>query len=209
MTTLGTMVRRIRTDLNRGSAVDGRIREAICDAIAHFGARRLGFNQNRSTTILQSAQEFLALPSDWVEIDHLRLEPGAERYPLTEVTYDWIEDEQRGTASEGQPTRFAIHARELRFYPIPERTYTLVGSFLCSLTEISVSAADSATNAWMTEGEQLVRTYAIGDLYVHYVGGSEAVRGAALKLEAEEVLLPALERRAAREVTSGRMRAFI
>lgn len=209
MSTLGTMIRRIRTDLNRGPSHDTRIREAICDAIAYFTPRRLGFNQKRSYTILQSAQEFLALPTDWVEIDHLRLEPGTERYPLTEVGYDWIEDEQRGAAVSGQPTRFAIQARELRFYPIPERSYTLVGSFLCQLGEVSVSASDQATNAWMTEGEQLIRTQALGDLYVDYVGGSEAVRGAALKAEAEEVLLPALERRASRENTAGRLRPFL
>ena len=209
MTTLGNMVRRIRTDLNRGSAHDGRIKEAIADAILHYTPRRLGFNQKRSQTILTSAQEFISLPTDWIEVDHLRLEPAGEREPLTEVTYDWIEDRQRGTPTTGEPTHFAIHARQLRFYPSPESSYTLVMSFLCSLPQVSASAADSATNAWMVEAEQLIRTYAVGDLYVHYIGGSETERGLMFKNEAEENILPLLERRAARENTSGRIRPFL
>lgn len=209
MSNFGNMVRRIRTDLNRGNSHDARIKEAICDAIAHYRAKRLGFNQKRSYTTLQSSQEFLSLPTDWIEVDHLRLADGDEREPLAEVSYDWIEDEQRGTPWTGEPTRFAIHARQLRFYPTPDRTYSLVISFLCRLDAVSISASDGATNGWMTEAEHLVRTYAIGDLYVHYVGGSEIQRGMALKAEADEVILPTMERQVAREQSSGRLRAFM
>ena len=209
MSTFGNMVRRIRTDLNRGSVHDARIKEAICDAIDHYSTRRLGFNTKRSRTVLLSDQEFLSMPSDWIEVDHLRLEHDDEREPLIEVTYDWIEQEQRGTPTDGEPTHYAVHSRELRFYPMADQSYTLVMSFLCTLGGVSVSAADSATNAWMTEAEQLVRTYASGDLYVHYIGGSEITRGMALKAEADEVILPILERRAAREQSTGRLQPFI
>ena len=209
MSNFGTMVRRIRTDLNRGSSHDTRIKEAICDAIGHFASRRLGFNTQRKRTVLQSEQEFLAMPTDWIEVDYLRLEHDDEREPLREVTYDWIEEEQRGVPSDGEPTHFAIQRRELRFYPQADQSYTLVLSYLCEVGGVSVSASDGATNGWMTEAEQLIRTYAIGDLYVHYVGGSEIQRGMALKAEAEEVVLPILERRAGREQTAGRIRAYI
>ena len=209
MSTFGNLVRRIRTDLNRGAQHDPRIKEAIADAILHFRANRLGFNQKRSQTVLGPNQEFLALPTDWLEVDHLRLETDSDRQPLSETSYLWIEDRQRGTGYNGEPTHFAIHARELRFYPVPERSYTLVMSFQCDLPQVSVSASDAATNGWMTEGEQLVRTYALGDLLVNYVGGSEVERGLVLKIEAEENILPLLQRRAARENTSGHIRAFL
>lgn len=209
MSTFGNLVRRIRTDLNRGAQHDLRIKEAVCDAITHFRANRLGFNQKRASIVLEPTREILSLPTDWLEVDHLRLETGADRQPLTETSYLWIEDRQAGTTTDGEPTHFAIHARELRFYPVPERSYTLVMSFQCDLPQVSVSASDAATNGWMTEGEQLIRTYAFGDLLMNYVGGAETERGMALKIEAEENILPLLQRRAARENTSGHIRAFM
>lgn len=203
------MVRRIRTDLNRGSSHDTRIKEAIIDAIARFGSHRFGFNQKRSQTVLISAQEILSLPTGWVEVDYLRLEHDDDRYPLQEVSYDWIEDEQQGRPDTGQPTHFAIHHRLLRMHPIPDKSYTLVMSLLTELPEISISAADDATNSWMTEGEELIRKQATGDLMVNYIGGSIAPQGLALLAEVENRILPNMEMRSAREQTSGRIRAFL
>jgi hypothetical protein len=209
VSTFANMVRRIRNDLNRGSSHDTRIKEAICDAIEYFTPRRLGFNQKRAQTVLESAREFIALPTDWIEVDHMRLELDSERRPLTEVAFDWIEDNQRGQVIAGEPTHYAIHAREARFYPVPDRSYTLVMSFHCEFNDISVSASDGATNAWMTEGELLVRTRALGDLYMNYIGGAETQKGVLLKEEADQRILPTMERRAARENTSGRIPGFL
>lgn len=209
MSDFGTMVRRIRTDLNRGSSHDGRIKEAICDAIARYRSVRLGFNQKRSQTLLQPGTEFLAMPSDWIEVDHLRLEEGTDREPLREVSYDYIEDRQRGTPITGEPDSFAIHNRQLRLHPIPDRSYSLVMSFHCDLGGISVSAADAATNSWMTEGEELVRKHALADLLVTYIGGSKIDEGRAIQYDVAENVLPPLERRAAREQTSGQIRPFL
>lgn len=205
----GTMIRRIRTDLNRGSSHDSRIKEAICDAIKRYRAVRLGFNQKKARTVLTSDNELIVLPDHWMEVDHLRLEVDSERDPLREVTYDWIEDKQRGTPFNSKPTHFAIHNRELRFYPIPDRSYTLVMSFHCDLPEISVSAADEATNAWMTEGEELIRKRAMGDLKVIYIGGSMIPEGRDLLDEVSRDILPSLETRASREQTSGQIRPFL
>ena len=203
------MIRRIRTDLNRGSSHDSRIKEAICDAIKRYRAVRLGFNQKKSRTVLASDNELIALPDNWMEVDHLRLEVDSERDPLREVTYDWIEDKQRGTPFNSKPTHFAIHNRELRFYPIPDHSYTLVMSFHCDLVEISVSAADEATNAWMTEGEELIRKRAMGDLKVVYIGGSMIPEGRDLLDEVSRDIIPSLETRASREQTSGQIRPFL
>lgn len=209
MSTFGNMVRRIRVDLNRGSDHDNRIKEAIADAIKRFRGKRLGFNQKSSRTTLISDQEVIALPTDWIEVDHLRLEVGSDRQPLQEVSYDWIEDRQRGTPSDGEPTRFAIQNRQLRFYPIPDKSYTLVMSFHFEMREVSVSASDAATNAWMDEGEELIRKQAMGDLYVSYIGGSKKEEGLLLLDDVSKNVLPALESRATREQSSGNIRPFL
>lgn len=209
MPDFSNMVRRIRTDLNRGTAHDTRIKEAIADAIKRFRSKRLGFNQKSSTTVLISSGEVIALPTDWIEVDHLRLELGADRYPLKEVDYDWIEDRQRGSPSDGQPTRFAIQNRQMRFYPIPDKSYTLNMSFHFEMNEVSASASDAATNAWMDEGEELIRKHAMGDVYVSYIGGDRKEDGLLLLTEVEERILPSLESRAAREQTAGNIRPFL
>ena len=205
----GSMVRRIRTDLNRGSAHDDRIKGAIEDAIKRFRVKRLGFNQKSAQTILYSAQETIALPIDWLEVDYIRLELDNDRQPLREVSYDLIEDRQRGIASDGEPRLFAIQNRTMRFYPIPDKSYTAIMSFHFDLTDVSVSSSDAATNAWMVEGEELIRKQAMGDLYVSYIGGSSVPMGGALLAEVEERILPALENRAAREQTSGEVRPWL
>lgn len=211
MSDLQTMVRRIRGDLNRGTNAlpDLRIKEAITDAIKRFRAKRLGFNQKNSQTVLLSAQEVIALPTGWIEVDFLRLERDRDRIPLREVSYDWIEDRQRGEPNSGEPSKYAIQNRQLRFYPIPDQSFTLVMSFLCDLPEVSVSASDSATNAWMDEGEELVRKQAMGDLLVTYIGGSRVAEGQAMLGEVDQVILPTLEGKAAREQTSGRVEPFL
>lgn len=209
MSDFQTMVRRIRTDLNRGSDHDARIKEAIEDAIKRFRSKRLGFNQKSSQTVLYSSVEMLALPTDWIEVDHLRLEVDRDRWPLREVSYDLIEDKQRGIPIQGEPREFAIQNRQLRFYPIPDKSYTLVMSFHFEMTQVSKSASDAATNAWMVEGEELIRKQAMGDVYVSYIGGAAIPLGAALLGEVEERILPSLESRAAREQTSGQVRPFL
>jgi hypothetical protein len=206
---LQTMVRRIRTDINRGSAHDTRIKEAIVDAIKRFRGKRLGFNQKISETVLISDQEVVALPVDWMEADFLRLEVDQDRYPLREVAYDTIEEKQRGLPTTGMPRDYAIQHRQLRFYPIPDQSYTLVFSFQFDLPEVSVSASDAATNAWMDEGEELIRKQATGDLFVSYIGGDKKQDGALLLSEVENAILPSLETRAAREQSSGSIRAFL
>jgi hypothetical protein len=158
---------------------------------------------------LVSSQEVIALPTDWIEVDHLRLEIDQDREPLKEVSYDWIEDRQRGQPNTGEPVRFAIQNRQLRFYPIPDKSYTLVMSFHFEMTNVSASASDAATNAWMDEGEELIRKHAMGDLYVSYIGGASIAMGAALLDEVSATVLPSLENRAAREQSSGQLRPFL
>lgn len=210
MSTLGAMIDRIRTDLNRGPEHDTRIRQAIADAIIFYEGERFGFNTKRAQAVLTSSNEYVALPTDWIEVDYLRMDMVNERDPLDEVTYDWIDDYNRDGNDRGRPERFAIHNRELRFYPIPDQTYTLVMSFHCELPQVSASASDGATNAWMTEAEQLIRKHAMSDLLVTYIGGEESTaQGLLLRQECSDRIAPALERRAAREQSSGKIRAWL
>jgi len=210
MSTLGQVVAKIREDINRGSDADARIKRAVAEAIHFYRNRRVGFNIKRAYAAVSSGNEYVSLPTDWIEADFMQLTDGTRREVLDEVTYDWIEDRLGPTDERGEPYKYAIQNRTLRLYPIPDRTYTLMFSFQFELKDVSESASDGVTNAWLNEGEQLIRRRAMADMYVHYIGGQEAVAmGQLLYHECSDQLLPALEMQAAREQSSGRTKPFI
>ena len=210
MSTFGNMVRRIRSDINRGSDFEARIKEAISDAIVFYTPKRLGFNVKRSEALLRSGMEIVSTPLDWIENDYLRLEDDGQRIEIEEVDYDTIEGLLTRDDITGRPHKYAIHNREIRFYPIPDKSYTLVLSFQCTIDGISPSASDLTTNEWMVEGERLIRNHAQGQVLFNYIDGEEAVaKGVALMNYAEKVILPNMERRAAREQSSGKLKAHL
>lgn len=209
MSNFGTMVERIREDIDRGSDFDTRIKRAICDAIVYYSGRRLGFNVKRSRALITSGMELVSLPTDWVEADFLRLENDGHRVPIDEIGYGQIEEKRENDTDRGEPEFYAIQHRELRLYPIPDHSYTLVFSFQFQLYNVSVSASDAETNGWMTEAEQPIRKWAQGDVLIQYVDGAEKVaKGQLLKLEAEDAMRE-LEARASREQAAGSVKPFL
>lgn len=209
MSTLGTMVGRIRTDLNRGADHDDRIKLAIEDAIKFYRARRLGFNMKRATSSTTAGQEYYGLPADFLEVDSLRLLETSNYYErLTEVTFAWIDDHNNYQDFRTTPEKFAIQNRELRLYPIPDDGYTIQMSYMYDLTNVSASASDGATNAWLTEGEQLIRQHATADLLENYIGGQESLLQAQVHQQRASQALRELKRRAEREQTTGRIASW-
>lgn len=205
----GTMVERIREDIDRGSDFDTRIKRAICDAIVYYSGRRLGFNVKRSRALITSGMELVSLPTDWVEADFLRLEDDGHRIPIDEIGYSQIEEKRENDDDRGEPEFYAIQHRELRLYPIPDHSYTLVFSFQFQLYNVSLSSTTTDTNGWMTEAEQPIRKWAQGDVLIQYVDGAEKVaKGKLLKDEAEDAIKE-LEARAAREQAAGSVKPFL
>jgi hypothetical protein len=210
MATLGEVVQRIREDIDRGSDYDARIKRAIVEAIRFYRNKRLGWNIKRAYAVLTSGNEYVSLPTDWIEADLLRLDKDDEREVLEEVTYDWIDDENVNGTDTDRPDKYAIQHRTLRLYPIPDQTYTLMFSFQYELKDVSISAADDATNGWLDEGEELIRKHAMSELYVLYIDGPDSIaKGQLLRRECSDHILPVLEAQAAREQSSGKIRAFL
>jgi len=61
----------------------------------------------------------------------------------------------------GYPRDHAIYEEQIRLYPIPNGAYPLTLSYIKNL---SVLSADLDTNAWMVEGEELIRSRAEADI---------------------------------------------
>lgn len=210
MSTLGEMVARIREDIDRGTDFDTRIKRAIVDAIHFYRGSRLGFNLKRAYATLTSGNEYVSLPTDWIEADLLRLDQANRRDVLNEVTYDAMDERNQYALDRGVPCEYAIQHRTLRFYPIPDQTYTLMFSFQYELKDVSVSAADDATNGWLEDGEELIRKHAMSELYVLYIDGPESIaKGKLLRMECSDQILPVLESLAGREQSSGRIKPWL
>lgn len=209
MSTFGTMVGKIRSDLNRGSDFDSRIKQAIESAINFYRARRLGFNMKRATTSTSSGTEYYALPTDFLEVDSLRVLDASNHYShMREVSFRWIDERSAYQDYTNVPETYAVQNRELRLYPIPDDAYTLQMSFVYDLAGVSASAADAATNTWMTEGEELIRAHACADVLEQYIGGEESLLQAqAYRRRAAEAYTE-LKRRANTEQSSGRLAAW-
>lgn len=208
MSTYGTLVAEIRSDLHRGSDFDSRIKAAICAAIRHYRTERLGFNTQRSTVTTSASAEFYDLSSlNFIEIDLVRLDMSNYREVLIERTYEWI-DERNYPQHVGQPCDYAIQQRQLRLYPIPDQTYSLLVVNHYDLAEISLSSSDAATNAWMTEGYDLIKHHAIADLHVNYIRGEESPGYASAAKSQEQEIFRNLKRRANRDQSTGRIRPY-
>ncbi len=205
----GTMVQQILTDINRGSQHAPRVKQAIVDAITRFEAKKLGWNQRRQETAIERGDEYVELPQDWVEAGYLRLQDGTNRDRLTKRSVEWIEENVTTNDDYGFPTDYCIEARQIRFNPIPDKSYSLVMFFQCKFTEVSISADDSASNVWTEEGGILIRTWAHGEVLFKYIKGDEMAAGQGLVQYAEGPLLAEFEARGAREQSSNRIRAHL
>lgn len=210
MATLGEVVTRIREDIDRGTSYDARIKRAVVEAIRFYRSKRLGWNIKRAYATVTSGNEYVSLPTDWIEADLLRLDKDGERDLLEEVTYDWIDEQQVDDDERGRPYKWAVQHRTLRLHPTPDQTYTLMFSFQYELKDVSISSSDGATNAWLDEGEELIRKHAMSELYVLYIDGPESIaKGQMLRRECSDEILPVLEAQAAREQSAGKIKPFI
>ncbi len=170
-----TMVNRIANDLTRDD-LTAEIKQAINDAIKTWEGERFGFNEVRYSLPTVPGQEYYGLsePSGGgrvLEIDSITITVNNEPYPLTPRTQQWFDRNQSlPTVYTGQPDSYAIYADQLRLFPVPDSAGPNNGSYdltLSTLAQLGPSPLvnDTDTNAWMTDGEQLIRAQALRNLY--------------------------------------------
>lgn len=199
---LATVTTRILDDINRGTDATARVKRAITDAIFYHRATRFGWNQKRKTFTVSS--EYQSLTANWLEIDSLVLQTnGDELLPLFEKPWGAIEHWQRDADETDEPTHFAIQYRQLRLWERPDQTYSVVMSYLYDLTPTDGSLSDSFSTGWLTEGEQMIRLHAQGDVLINYIDGPEAIAKGQLCIQQSREVMKQLKRRANREQGGG------
>lgn len=150
--TLGTMKTRIASDLQR-SDLTSAIGNSIRTAISYYESRNWPWNDTHASATVTS-QEYVALPTRYKSMRSIRaVHSSGRNYKLNEKSHSWME-ENADSANTGTPIYYCINDEQVRLYPIPDSTATLNFSFY--QTE-ATAVSDSATNAWFSSPEAMIR----------------------------------------------------
>lgn len=155
----------LRTDLT------SQIQNAIQTAIKQYERIPFYFNQLRQEAAFSTAQgqEFYtvndsALIAAMVTLNRVTVTVSGNRYSLNPRTPEYLEDTSVNPIVFGQPVDYAYFAEQLRFYPIPDNTYSVALSGIYRLFTLS-NPTDS--NPWTSDAELLIRARAKYELAVH------------------------------------------
>lgn len=198
MTTYATMRNRITDEFVNESLTTAQVNLAIQAAINHYQRERFYFTESRAQTFTTVASQEFYTSSDNTNIpnlsiiDELTITINGVRSPLRERNWEWI-DTVSNTTNTSQPTDYCYYGQQIRLYPIPDAAYTVRISGLIRLTTLS---ADGDSNAWMTDGEELIRARAKWDLAVNILHAPELADAAtALEQRAYRALKDETNRR--------------
>jgi hypothetical protein len=155
-----TMIERIEDELD-DSGIRTQIQREIQSAIRHYSSKRFFFTERTFTFATVAAQESYDIDDaadidTFLEVQDSYITSGSVRYPVLPVDFPYLSSAQNGSTT-GRPTNWAFFARSFYLYPIPDAAYTVTISGHCRLAALS---ADTDTNAWMTDGEELIRSRA-------------------------------------------------
>lgn len=201
MTTYATMRTRILDEYVNEKLTAAQVNSAIQSAIAYYQRKRFYFTESRSETFpTVISQEFYGAAANanipnLSLIDELTITVNGLRYALRALNWEEIDWISTTTTSVGAPTDYCYYAQQIRLYPIPDAVYTVRISGLIRFAALS---ADGDSNAWMTDGEELIRQRAKWDLATNILHADElALRANAAELIAHNALWDETIRRSA------------
>jgi hypothetical protein len=175
--TLGQLKARIADELARGDLA-AQIALAIDDAISEAATNRFWFNEVRgftfSTLVGQESYGSTDLAA-MTEIDCLWITVGGGRRNLREVGSDRIDALSQGSQINGEPYLYARSGEGLRFYPVPDRAYTVTVDGVSRLPQLM---ADEDSNAWTNQAiaERLIRALAKRNLCAEVIEDFERAK---------------------------------
>lgn len=200
------MQTRIADELVR-SDLSSQIQAAIKSAISFYAAEHFYFNEKRAYRLTTDGTEFVALPSDFVDMIKLTLTVGDYKYPLEQRTFSYIEERNTNANWKSRPVEFALWNDQVRLYPVPDGQYQLNIAYQSELEELN---ADTDTNAWVkgSDAEELIRLHAKVDLLENVIRGPEALAEAARYSGREGVVLERLRAETNMRLSSNTLKPY-
>lgn len=167
----GSMQTRIADELAR-SDLTSQIKLAILTAIKYYEREPFYFNQTSVTVPSVANTQNYALPSDFSLMKRMTLTVSTTSvFSVDPFPWEWIRQMTTMTTLIGQPTKYGIFGQQFYVYPIPDlSTYTFTEYYWQKFPALSASGD---TNAWMVDGEELIRCRAKWDLLTNVIRDPE------------------------------------
>lgn len=204
MGTLLQLKQRIASDLTRDD-LTSQIADAVGDAIKLFARERFWFNQSRSLTfntvvgqVAYGVAEYSVIPNI-VQIDDIFLPQNQSIYPLDRYEPADFEVISGGMSGGGKPTAYTYIDNTIRLWPTPLAVYNLRMHAFYKLPY----PADSDTNAWTDDAEELIRSHAKMLLYMDLLEDDENAARMQTKIP---LLLAGLRSETSARLATGRIR---
>lgn len=192
--TLGYLKDKIADQIARADLTT-QVAETINDAILFYQPHRFIFSEGRDTSLSTViGQEFYGVADDTLlgpvglfAFDYITVTIGTAQFDLPRYQPEAIELLSQSGTQMGQPQCYSYYNYQMRLYPIPNAVYPLT---IAAHQRIAAPATDIvAGNAWMVDGERLIRGRAKYELALNYTGDlDEAQRMTAYVTEAYDEL---------------------
>lgn len=203
MGTLAQLKTRVLESLPAGSVSVRQIGQHVDDAIARYDRERFFFNIGSAVSATVTGQAAVAAPARLKAEDLVQIQQGGSVYPLVKLTRDGPDERRLASPTTGQPQAYAWGGGEtLELWPTPNAVFSLVATGVYAQPPL---ANDAASNAWTTEGGELIAACARKTLFRDVL--SDGGRALAA-LQAEEEALLSLRSQTVRRLNTGVMRAF-
>lgn len=197
MSTRGDLKNEIIDDLSR-TDMTSAASSAITSAIKHYEKERWYFLEATTDLTTSSSAAYYTLPSDLLDPDSMMLWISSQKQPIYEVPY--LEMDRRDSGKDfGYPSEWAMYKDQIRFYPVPDDTYTITVSYHKTL---NTSVSDSASNAWTNVAKDLIRHRAVKEICLSKIKDMEGgqVANSQEKEEYDRIKLFNLNRQATHKI---------
>ena len=159
------MQTRIADEIAR-SDLTSQIQLAILSAVKHYSKERWYFTETNTTFSTVAGTQTYALPTDFKAMERVRLTyPTNSFQDLTYRPFEYLGQITSISTLTGPPQDYSIYAQQIWVYPIPDTVYTITEYYEQELASLS----SSGDNAWMVDGEELIRSRAKADVYENVI----------------------------------------
>lgn len=180
MSTYAEMVTEIQDHFVNESITTAQVQKAIQRSIKKYQRKKFYFNHQLSTFSTVSGTEYYANgDDDDIEIISIIVSSGGLNCSVLPRVFTYIDERQDGTVT-GLPTLYTNYQEKIRFYPIPAAAYTMTVAYW---RKIAGPVADSDTNAWTEDAEELILQAAKVRLAINILHAPEMAEGPALLVQ--------------------------
>lgn len=210
MATLGDLKQRIISETTRDDLADdlaSQFTNIIARSIDQYAAERWWFNERRLLIPTVAGQGYILWPAGttvarWIDGLYLEQNGGNTRWPICPRSIAEFEELAQPSIT-GQPTDYLVADDRIRLFPIPNAVYNIAADLIVDVTPPLV--ADTDSNAWTNQGQDLITAQAKIVLYRDYLSATSNDPRFILAIAQEKDAYSRLRSESTRRTATGRL----